>query len=106
MAPKHPLIQHAENIAESFIESKLAIKKHINELETKLSTAKLELKAAVLSEKNLLHFSVTRDGNFQCPSCWVKKAVRFDLTPVENATGDRFDHFECKSCGSHYEWEA
>ena len=94
------LAQEAIEIANRLKARASALKPELLEIETRKAEIEAQLHAANLCHKRLSHFRPEIDGDFQCPSCWVRNEQPSPLIPTSSPDSD--DHFRCRTCHAEF----
>jgi hypothetical protein len=87
-------------------ESAIDLRKEIARLEDALTIKKTMLAEREKAIWRAKTFELARNGDYQCPSCWIKNERHSDLKPVSQTTIPSEDHFKCRECGFYFAVEA
>ena len=99
--PKIQLTQVALQISNDIQERTLKLKNELAEMEQRKLLIEAHLSSAQAVRERSRNFRPEIDGDFQCPSCWVRNETEVSLATIPSDTKD--DLFRCGRCGLEVE---
>lgn len=98
---KTELKQAAVQVANELECRNLALKREVQELETKVAEKKAALELGGFPHERAHNFVPLVGGEYQCPICWVQRERQAGLRPVDNPDSQD-DIFVCRECGHDF----
>lgn len=73
----------------------------IAEILARKAELEAELEAIAVSPARLAAFLPLRDGEFQCPNCWMYSGIRSSLKQIDSLVDDE-ELYRCDVCHEEY----